>query len=52
VDVRRAALFVIGGVQKIALDALTRDGKVDVAELALSATRMNLLGLLSEEVKS
>src|SRR5262245_20712955 len=46
VNLRQAALFVIGGVQKVALDALGRDGKVDVAELALSATRMNLTGLL------
>jgi len=52
VNLRQAALFVIGGVQKVALDALGRDGKVDVAELALSATRMNLTGLLSEEVHS
>lgn len=50
VDPRTAALFVLGGVQKLALDALGRDGKIDLRSLALQATTLNMLGLLSEEV--
>lgn len=50
VDPRTAALFVLGGVQKLALDALGRDGKIDLRSLALRATTLNMMGLLSEEV--
>jgi AcrR family transcriptional regulator len=52
VEPRTAALFVLGGVQKLALDALSRDpkGGIDLRALALEATRINLLGLLSPEV--
>lgn len=52
VDPRRAALFVIGGVQKIALDVLQRKTKaLDLESLALEATRMEMTGLLSSEIK-
>ena len=52
VDPRTAALFVLGGVQKLALDALSRDPKnpIDLRALAIEATRMHLLGLISPEV--
>jgi AcrR family transcriptional regulator len=51
VDPRAAALFVLGGVQKVALDALgSDDGAIDLGALALRVTRMNMLGLLAEEV--
>ncbi|HEY3815994.1 MAG TPA: TetR/AcrR family transcriptional regulator [Polyangiaceae bacterium] len=51
VDPRAAALFVLGGVQKVALDALGRnDDAIDLGALAARVTRMNMLGLLSEEV--
>ncbi len=50
VDARSAALFVLGGIEKLALDALGRDRAVDLHALALEATRMNLLGLLDPEV--
>jgi len=51
VDPRAAALFVLGGVQKVALDALGHDdGAIDLGALALKVTRMNMLGLLAEEV--
>jgi len=50
VDPRTAALFVLGGVQKLALDALGRDRKIDLRSLALQATTLNMMGLLSEEV--
>jgi AcrR family transcriptional regulator len=49
VDPRSAALFVIGGVQKLALDALARDRAIDLGALALEVTRMNMLGLLANE---
>jgi AcrR family transcriptional regulator len=52
VEPRTAALFVLGGVQKLALDALgrDRDAEVDLRALAMQATQLNMLGLLSEEV--
>jgi AcrR family transcriptional regulator len=52
VDPRTAALFVLGGIQKLALDALGRDrkAKVDLRALATEATKLNMLGLLSPEV--
>lgn len=52
VDPRTAALFMLGGVQKLALDALGRDRKarVDLRALALQATRLNMMGLASQEV--
>jgi AcrR family transcriptional regulator len=49
VDPRSAALFVMGGIQKLALDALARDRAIDIGALALEATRMNMLGLLAKE---
>lgn len=53
IDPRASALFVLGGIQKLALDALSRDpkGSIDLRALALEATRINLLGLLSPEVQ-
>lgn len=50
VDPRSAALFVMGGVQKLAIDALGRDRTIDLGALALEVTRMNMLGLLAEGV--
>jgi AcrR family transcriptional regulator len=52
IDPRASALFVLGGIQKLALDALSRDpkGGIDLRALALEATRINLLGLISPEV--
>jgi hypothetical protein len=51
VDARAAALFTMGGVQKLALDALARaPGRVDLDALTRDATRMHMLGLLSDEV--
>ncbi|HEX8789579.1 MAG TPA: TetR/AcrR family transcriptional regulator [Polyangiaceae bacterium] len=52
IDPRASALFVLGGIQKLALDALSRDpkGTIDLRALAIEATRINLLGLLSPEV--
>ena len=52
VDPRTAALFVLGGVQKLALHALGRDrkAKIDLRALAIEATKLNMMGLLSPEV--
>jgi AcrR family transcriptional regulator len=49
VDPRSAALFVLGGIQKVALDALAHDRAIDLGALALEVTRMNMLGLLAKE---
>lgn len=54
IDPRASALFVLGGIQKLALDALSRNlpkGGIDLRALADEATRINLLGLLSPEVQ-
>ena len=52
VDPRIAALFVLGGVQQLALDVLSRArrARIDLRALALEATQLNMLGLLSQEV--
>ena len=50
VDPRAAALFVLGGIQKVALDALAHERTIDLGALALQVTRMNMMGLLAEEV--
>ena len=52
VDPRMAALFVMGGIQKLALHALGRDreARIDLRALALEATKLNMMGLLSQEV--
>jgi AcrR family transcriptional regulator len=51
VDPRTAALYALGGIQKLALDALAREGKrIDLDALTRDATRMHMLGLLSDEV--
>ncbi len=53
VDPRRAALFVMGGIQKIALDALQRSqGGIDLEALSLEATRLQMTGLLSDKVRN
>lgn len=47
-DPRTAALFMLGGVQKLALDALRRPGgTIDLDRLADDVTRLKMLGLLS-----
>lgn len=50
VDPHTAALFTLGGIQKLALDALGRDGGVDLHALAEQATRMEMTGLLSNDL--
>lgn len=50
VDARSAALFALGGIQKLALDAISQ-GSFDVRALAERVTRMQMLGLLAAEVR-
>jgi AcrR family transcriptional regulator len=52
VDPRKAALFVMGGIQKLALAELQSGrGKLDLEKLADEATRMELLGLIAGPVQ-
>ena len=52
VDPHMAAMFLIGGIQKLALDVLGKQGgKIDLDALAVTATRMNMTGILSDEVR-
>ncbi|HEY1696634.1 MAG TPA: TetR/AcrR family transcriptional regulator [Polyangiaceae bacterium] len=49
VDPRAAALFTLGGVQKLALDALAKQKTIDLGALATEVTTMQLTGLLAAE---
>jgi AcrR family transcriptional regulator len=51
IDARVAALFIIGGIQKLALDALVEKKAVDLDALALQAAELQMSGLLSRKVK-
>jgi AcrR family transcriptional regulator len=50
VDARDAALFTLGGLQKLALEALA-SGSFDLRELSERAVRIQMLGLLDPEVR-
>ena len=49
VDPREVALYTLGGLEKLALEALAQ-GSFDLHALAERATRMQMLGVLSMEV--
>ena len=51
VEPRAAALFVIGGIQKLALEALSQKGSIDLDALARQAAELQMSGLLSKKVK-
>jgi AcrR family transcriptional regulator len=51
VDPRAAALFVIGGIQKLALDALSHKGSIDLDALSRQAAELQMSGLISKKVK-
>ncbi len=51
VDAHAAALFVIGGIQKLALEALAQKRPVDLDALAKQAAELQMSGLLSKKVK-
>jgi AcrR family transcriptional regulator len=51
-DPQKAALFVLGGVEKLAIAALEEEkGRIDLALLSEQVTRMHMQGLLSDEVR-
>jgi AcrR family transcriptional regulator len=45
-DIRAVATMVVGGVEKLALDALRRDAPIDLAKLAHEATALHAIGIL------
>jgi AcrR family transcriptional regulator len=49
VDPRSAALFAIGGIQKLALDALAQRGSIDLDALARQAAELQMSGLLEDD---
>jgi AcrR family transcriptional regulator len=49
-DPRMAALFVLGGIEKLCLAALERDEPIDLDVIVRVATRIELLGLLAPRI--
>jgi hypothetical protein len=43
--------MVVGGVEKLALDALRSERAVDLDSLAYEATRLHAIGTLSDRLK-
>jgi AcrR family transcriptional regulator len=53
VNPRLAALFAVGGIQKLALDALAGPGRaMDLDALSLEASRMHMIGLIADSTPS
>jgi AcrR family transcriptional regulator len=50
-DAHAAAIMIVGGTEKLALDALRSEAPVDLDRLALEATTLHAIGTLSERVK-
>jgi len=50
-DAHAAAIMMVGGIEKLALDALRGEGPVELARLAREATRLHAIGTLSDRVK-
>ena len=48
---RRIALYILGGVEKMVLDALAADEPVDLDAIVRQAVDLELFGLLQEEVR-
>jgi AcrR family transcriptional regulator len=51
-DPRLVALFVMGGVEKMVLDALQRDEAIDLDHIVRVATRIQLFGMLSDRTRA
>lgn len=49
-DPREAALFALGGVQKLALSALAKKEAVDLEQIAFAAAKLEMNGLLSRDI--
>ncbi len=50
-DARAVAIMIVGGIEKLALDALRSDEPVDLERLAYEATRLHAIGTLSDRLK-
>jgi AcrR family transcriptional regulator len=50
-DAHAVALMMVGGVEKLALDALRSEEPVDLDRLAREATRLHAIGTLSDRLK-
>ncbi len=50
-DAHAVATMVVGGVEKLALATLRSAEPVDLAQLALEATRLHAIGVLSDNLK-
>lgn len=50
-DARAVATLVVGGVEKLALAALRSAAPVDLGQLALEASRLHAIGVLSDRLK-
>ncbi|MBX3189146.1 MAG: TetR/AcrR family transcriptional regulator [Labilithrix sp.] len=51
IDTRAAALYAMGGIEKLALFAIRRGHKLDIDAIVRETSRMTMNGLLAEEVK-
>lgn len=51
-DLELTALFIIGGIEKMVLDALERDAELDLDRIVRVATHLELMGLLSDETRA
>jgi len=50
-DPRDTATLMVGGVEKLALAALRSERAIDIGRLALEASRLHLIGVLSDRVR-
>ena len=50
-DTRVVATMLVGGVEKLALAALRSDNKIDLERVALEATRLHAIGMMSDRLK-
>jgi AcrR family transcriptional regulator len=50
-DLELTALFIMGGIQKMVLDALERDAPLDLDRIVRVATHLEFMGLLSERTR-
>ncbi len=51
-DLDLTALFIIGGIEKMVLDALERDVELDLDRIVRVATHLEFMGLLSERTRA
>jgi len=51
-DPRLTATLVVGGTEKLALAALRSDAPIDLDALALEASRLHTVGVLSDRIRS